>query len=142
PTRPQPEVRELTRYRTTLIRERAAERNRIQKTLEGAGIKLGDVATDVLGRSGRRILEALIGGTSDAASLADLAVGSLRTKLPQLERALTGQIGSHQRFLLAQQLAHLDSLDELIDRVSQEVADRLGPFQDQLERLDAITGIG
>jgi transposase len=92
--------------------------------------------------SGRRILEALVGGTSDAASLADLAVGSLRTKLPQLERALTGQVGPHQRFLLAQQLAHLDSLDELVDRLSQEVADRLGPFQDQVERLDAVTGIG
>jgi transposase len=142
PDRPQRELRELTRYRTSLIRERAAERNRIQKTLEGAGIKLGDVASDVLGMSGRRILEALVGGTSDAASLADLAVGSLRTKLPQLERALTGQVGPHQRFLLAQQLAHLDSLDELVDRLSQEVADRLGPFQDQVERLDAVTGIG
>jgi transposase len=142
PDRPQRELRELTRYRTTLIRERAAERNRIQKTLEGAGIKLGDVASDVLGLSGRRMLEALVGGTSDPASLADLAVGSLRTKLPQLERALTGQVSSHQRFLLAQQLAHLDGLDELIERVSQEVADRLGPFHDQIERLDAVTGIG
>jgi transposase len=142
PDRPQRELRELTRYRTSLIRERAAERNRIQKTLEGAGIKLGDVASDVLGMSGRRILEALVGGTFDAASLADLAVGSLRTKLPQLERALTGQVGPHQRFMLAQQLAHLDSLDELVERLSQEVADRLGPFQDQVERLDAVTGIG
>jgi len=142
PDRPQRELRELTRYRTSLIRERAAERNRIQKTLEGAGIKLGDVASDVLGLSGRRMLEGLVGGTSDAASLADLAVGSLRTKLPQLERALTGQVGAHQRFLLAQQLAHLDALDELIERVSEEVAQRLGPFQDQVERLDAVTGIG
>jgi transposase len=142
PDRPQRELRELTRYRTSLIRERAAERNRIQKTLEGAGIKLGDVASDVLGLSGRRILEALVGGTSDAASLADLAVGSLRSKLPQLERALTGQVGSHQRFLLAQQLAHLDALDELIDRLSQEVADRLGPFQQLVDRLDAVSGIG
>jgi transposase len=142
PDRPQRELRELTRYRISLIRERAAERNRIQKTLEGAGIKLGDVASDVLGLSGRRILEGLVGGTSDAAGLADLAVGSLRTKLPQLERALTGQVGAHQRFLLAQQLAHLDSLDVLIDRLSQEVAERLGPFQDQVDRLDAVTGIG
>jgi transposase len=142
PDRPQRELRELTRYRTTLIRERAGEHNRIQKTLEGAGIKLGDVASDVLGLSGRRILEALVSGTAEAASLADLAVGSLRTKLPQLERALTGHVGAHQRFLLAQQLAHLDSLDELIDRLSQEVADRLGPFQNLVDRLDAVTGIG
>src|SRR5262249_4013598 len=85
PDRPQRELREITRYRTSLVRQGSAERNRIQKTLEGAGIKLGDVASDVLGLSGRRMLEALIHGTSNPASLADLAVGSLRTKLPQLE---------------------------------------------------------
>ena len=90
PDLPQRELRELTRYRTTLIRERSAERNRIQKTLEGAGIKLASVASDVLGSSGRGMLEALVEGTIDAATLADLAKGRLRTKLPQLERALTG----------------------------------------------------
>jgi transposase len=142
PDLPQRELRELTRYRTTLIRERAAERNRIQKTLEGAGIKLGSVASDVLGSSGRLMLEALVEGTTDAATLADLAKGSLRTKLPQLERALTGKVGAHQRFLLAHQLAHLDALDELIEQLSQEIAERLRPFQDKLERLDGITGVG
>jgi transposase len=142
PDLPQRELRELTRYRTTLIRERAAERNRIQKTLEGAGIKLGSVASDVLGSSGRLMLEALVEGTTDAATLADLAKGSLRTKLPQLERALTGKVGAHQRFLIAHQLAHLDALDELIEQLSQEIAERLRPFQDKLERLDGITGVG
>src|SRR6266568_6035207 len=92
PDLPQRELRELTRYRTTLIRERAAERNRIHKTLEGAGIKLGSVASDVLGSSGRLMLEALVEGTTDAATMADLAKGSLRTKLPQLERELTGKL--------------------------------------------------
>ena len=142
PDRPQRELRELTRYRTTLIRERAAERNRVQKTLEGAGIKLGDVASDVFGRSGRHMLEALVGGTTDATVLADLAKGQLRTKRPQLERALTGQVGPHQRFLLAHQLAHLDGLDELIDQLSQEIAERLRPFEDKISRLDAMTGVG
>jgi transposase len=103
PALPQRELRELTRYRTTLIRERAAERNRIHKTLEGAGIKLGSVATDVLGLSGRLMLAAFVDGTTDPETLADLAKGSLRTKLPQLQRALTGQVGEHQRFLLAHQ---------------------------------------
>jgi len=135
-------LRELTRYRTTLIRERAAERNRIQKTLEGAGIKLGSVASDILGSSGRLMLEALVEGTTDAATMADLAKGSLRAKLPQLQRALTGRVRAHQRFLIAHQLAHLDGLDELIDQLSQEIAERLRPVQDKLERLDGITGVG
>jgi transposase len=142
PDLPQRELRELTRYRTTLIRERTAERNRIQKTLEGAGIKLGSVASDVLGTSGRLMLEAIVEGTTDAPTMAELAKGSLRTKLPQLERALTGRVRAHQRFLIAHQLAHLDGLDELIDQLSQEIAERLRPFQDKLERLDGITGVG
>ena len=142
PDRPQRELRELTRYRTTLIRERAAERSRIQKTLEGAGIKLGDVASDVLGLSGRQMLEALVNGTTDPKVVADLAKGNLRAKLPQLERALTGQFEAHQRFLLAHQLAHLDGLDELVNGLSREIAERLRPFQDKIERLDAITGVG
>jgi transposase len=142
PERPQRELRELTRYRTSLVRERTAERNRIQKTLEGAGIKLGAVASDVFGASGRRMLDALVGGTTDPAVVADLAKGQLRTKVPQLRRALTGQFGAHQRFLVAHQLAHLDGLDELIDQLSQEIAQRVRPFEDKIRRLDAITGVG
>jgi transposase len=142
PDRPQRELRELTRYRTSLIRERASEINRIQKTLEGANIKLGDVATDVVGLSGRQIMQALVAGKAEAAELAELARGKLRTKLPQLERALTGQFGPHQRFLLAQQLAHLEGLEELIERLNIEVEERLRPFQDVLDRLDTIPGVG
>ncbi len=142
PDLPQRELRELTRYRTTLIRERAAERNRIQKTLEGAGIKLGSVASDILGRSGRLMIEALVDGSTDATTMADLAKGNLRAKLPQLQRALTGRVRAHQRFLIAHQLAHLDGLDELIEQLSQEIAERLRPFQDKIERLDAISGVG
>jgi transposase len=142
PDRPQRELRELTRYRTSLIRERAAEVNRLQKTLEGANIKLSSVATDVLGVSGRQMLAALVAGTSDPATLADLAHGKLRDKVPQLERALRGRIGAHQRFMLAQQLAHLDGLDELIARVSAEVTERLRPFVAAVARLDTIPGVG
>jgi transposase len=141
PDRPQRELRELTRYRTSLIRERTAEVNRLQKTLEGANIKLAAVATDVLGKSGREILAELVAGVTDAAALAQLAKGKLREKIPQLERALAGRLGPHQRFLIAQQLAHIDFLDEMIAQVSQEIAERMRPFAEELARLDTIPGI-
>jgi transposase len=142
PDRPQRELRELTRYRTTLVRERTAEINRIQKTLEGANIKLGDVATDVVGISGRAIMRALVAGQTDVTVLAELARGKLRDKLPQLQRALSGNFGSHQRFLLAQQLAHLEQLDELIECLDAEVVERLRPVAEVVDRLDTIPGVG
>jgi transposase len=125
PQRPQRELRELTRYRTSLVQERAREVNRLHKTLEGANIKLAAVASDVLGVSGRAMLEALAGGDTDPATLAALAKGRLRDKLPALERALAGQVGEHQRFLVARQLAHIDALEALLAEVSAEVARRL-----------------
>jgi transposase len=142
PDRGARELRELTRYRTSLVRERTAEANRLQKTLEGANIKLAAVATDILGKSGREILAALVAGSTDAAALAQLAKGRLREKLPALERALVGRFGAHQRFLVAQQLAHLDFLDVAIAEVSAEVAERLRPFEAAVLRLDTIPGIG
>ena len=142
PDRPQRELRELTRYRTALVRERAAEIQRVHKTLEGANLKLGSVASKVLGVSARQIVDALLAGTTDPAVLADLAQGKLRAKLPQLERALVGSPGLHQHFLLARQLAHIDFLDETLEQVSAEIAERLRPFAATLERLDAIPGVG
>ena len=142
PDREQRELRELTRYRTALIRERAAEVNRLQKTLEGANIKLGAVATSVVGASGRQMLEALVAGETDAAALAELAKGRLRDKLPDLERALTGRVGAHQRFLVAAQLAHVDFLDAAIERVSAEIRERLRPLGAAVARLDTIPGVG
>jgi transposase len=142
PERPQRELRELTRYRTSLIQERSAEVNRLQKTLEGANIKLGDVATDIMGLSSRQMLAALAGGETDAAAMAQLAQGRLRDKLPGLERALVGRVGSHQRFLLARQLAHIDFLDASIAEVSAEIAGRLRPGEAKLERLATIPGVG
>ena len=142
PERSQRELRELTRYRTTLIDERSAEINRLQKTLEGANVKLASVASNVVGKSGRAILDELVGGATDAGSMAELAKGRLRAKLPQLERALTGRFGAHQRFLVARQLAHIDALDDLIAQVDAEVAEREHPFDEAIERLDAIPGFG
>jgi transposase len=142
PSRAQRELRELTRYRSSLIHERTRVVQRLQKTLEGANVKLGSVATDILGKSGRDMLDALVGGTTDAKALADLAQGKLRSKLADLEQALTGRFGAHQRFLVAQQLAHIDFLDETITRLSAEVAERLRPVDEQIERLDGIPGVG
>ncbi len=142
PDRPQRELRELTRYRTSLLRERAAEVNRLQKTLEGANIKLGSVASDVMGKSGRAMLAALIAGETDVTRLADLAQRQLREKRPALQRALTGCLGTHQRFLLAQQLAHIQFLETSIAQVSAEIAERLRPDEDAIVRLDAIPGVG
>jgi transposase len=142
PDRPQRELRELTRYRSTLVAERSAEINRVQKTLEGANIKLASVATDIMGVSGRQMLAALVEGVKDGAAVAQLARGRLREKLPELERALTGRIGAHQRFLLARQLAHIDFLDAQIEQVSAEVAERLRPFEEVIDRLDTIPGVG
>jgi transposase len=142
PDRPQRELRELTRYRTSLVQERSAEVNRLQKTLEGANIKLGDVATDIMGLSSRQMLEALVSGETDAAAMAQLAQGRLRDKLPELERALAGRVGPHQRFLLARQLAHIDFLDAAIAEVSAQITERLRPFEPELQRLVTIPGVG
>jgi transposase len=142
PDRPQRELRELTRYRTCLVRERTAAANRLQKTLEGANIKLASVATDILGTSGREILAALVAGQTDGAALAQLAQGRLREKIPQLERALVGCVGEHQRFLVAEQVAHVDFLDEAIARVSTEITERVRPDEDAITRLDTIPGVG
>jgi transposase len=142
PDRPQRELRELTRYRTSLVRERTAEANRLQKTLEGANIKLASVATDILGKSGREILAALVAGEPDGAELAQLAHGRLREKLPQLAQALVGRVGPHQRFLVAQQLGHIDFLDESIAQVSAEIAARVRPDEEAIARLDTIPGVG
>ncbi len=142
PERAQRELRELIRYRTSLIRERNSEVNRVQKTLEGANIKLGSVATDVMGKSSRQMLDALVAGLMDAAGMAELAKGKLRAKLPELEKALEGRVGEHQRFMLARQLAHIDFLNETIEQLDEEIQERMRPFEEQIERLDEIPGVG
>jgi len=142
PERPQRELRELGRYRTTLVQERSAEVSRLHKTLEGANIKLASVATDIMGKSGRQMLKALMEGSTDTSAMAQLAVGKLRAKIPQLEQALRGCFGAHQRFLIAQQLAHIDFLEETIEQLSAEFAKRMRPFGEAIERLETIPGVG
>jgi transposase len=126
PPRPQRELRELIRYRTSLVQERAAEINRLQKTLEGANIKLASVVSDIAGQSATQILRSLVRGETDAGTLAQLAKGRLREKIPQLEEALYGGFGAHQRFLVGQQLAHLDDLERSLASVCAEIEKRLG----------------
>jgi transposase len=142
PDRPQRELRELTRYRTALIGERSAELNRLEKTLEGANIKLASVASKIGGKSAREMLGALVAGVTDAAVLADLAKGKLRKKIPVLQQALTGQVGAHQRFLLSQQLAHIDDLDQAIAQLDARIEKQMRPFEDKIARMDTIPGVG
>jgi transposase len=142
PERAERELRELTRYRTSLVRERSAEVNRLQKSLEGANIKLGSVLSDLTGASSRRLLAALLNGDAEAADLAQLVDPRLREKLPDLKRAMTGRFGPHQRFLVARQLRHIGDLDELIDEVSDEIKERMRPFEEQIALLDTIPGVG
>ena len=142
PERSQRELRELVRYRRSLVQERSREANRVQKVLEGANIKLGSVASDVLGASGKMMLSALAEGEDDPAVLADMAKGRLREKLDALEEALEGVVGPHQRFMLATQLRRLSALDADIERLDDEVARRVGPHRDVLEAVDTIPGVG
>lgn len=142
PNREQRELRELVRYRRTLLHQRSQVVNRIQKVLEGGNIKLSSVATDVVGKSGRAMLDELVKGSEDPKVLAALARGRLKNKETVLEAALQGLVGPHQRLLLASHLRHLDFLDGEIEGLNQEVEERLRPFEELLQRWDTITGVG
>ncbi len=141
PPAPIRELRDLTRYRKTLIGERAQEANRLQKVLETANIKLAMVATDVLGVSGRQMLAALLGGEQDAEALAELARGRLREKLPQLRRALVGRVQPYHRILIERILAHIDFLEESIATLQQEIDRCLLPFAQAVALLVTIPGV-
>jgi transposase len=141
PPRPTRELRDLTRQRTQLVRERTTVINRIQKVLEDANIKLGSVASNALGVSGRSMIEAIIRGEYDPVKLADLARRRLRAKIPQLQRALLGSVTDHHRFLLRTQMDHLDHLERLIRRYSERIEEALDPFAATLARLMTIPGI-
>jgi transposase len=141
PPEPIRQLRDLTRQRTQLIGERSAAVNRIQKVLEDANIKLAGVATDVLGASGRDMLEAMIGGEADAKKLADLARQRLRAKIPQWRLALHGRVTEHHRFLLRLHLDHVTQLEALIARLSERIEESLAPFGQAVERLQSIPGV-
>jgi len=141
PLQEQRELRDLTRMRSTLVQEKARVANRIQKVLEQANIKLGSVATDVLGASGRDMLRALIGGETDPVRIADLARRRLRAKIPQLTEALTGRVTEHHRFLLQLMLEQVDAVEQQIATLDARIEQVLGPFRQAIvERLDTIPG--
>lgn len=142
PDRSERELRELVRYRCSLVRERTSELNRIAKVLEGANIKLGSVASEIGGVSSRAIVAALVAGETDPAAMAELARGRLRDKREALRAALTGSIGPHQRFILGVMLEHLGELDRRIEAVSAEIKARLLELEPQLRALETIPGIG
>jgi transposase len=137
----QREVRELTRYRMSLTEERTRLINRLQKTLEEANIKLASVASDVMGRSARDMLAGLLAGEVDPTVLAELARGRMRSKRDLLSQALQGQLKPHHCVLIGEQLADIDALDEAIERMSTEIAERLRPYEHQIQRLSTIPGI-
>jgi transposase len=138
PPAPIRELRALTRYRKKLVQQRAQQINRVQKVLETANIKLASVATDVLGKSGRDMLDAIIKGEQDPETLAELARGRLRAKLPDLTLALEGRVQPHQRYLLQRLLVHIDFLDQSIDSVQREIDEQLTPFQNEVTLIQSL----
>jgi transposase len=142
---PSPEqrvLRDLTRYRSTLVQERTRTILRLQKVLEDANIKLASVVSDVTGVSAKAILSTLLEGTSDPSVLTELARGRLRRKREMLMQALAGQFLPHHRMLITEQLALIDALDESIEHLTAEIAEREHPFEDLITLLCTIPGIG
>jgi transposase len=136
------QLRDLTRYRKKLIQAHTAECQRIQKTLEDAGIKLDSVASDVLGVSGRAMLKALVAGERDPQVLAGMARGVLRKKLPQLRQALKGRFSDHHGLLVGLSLSHLEHLEAAIAQLDARIDQVIAPFAEARDHLDTITGVG
>lgn len=140
PSRPQRELRDLTRLRTTLTRERTRLVNRVHKTLEDTNLKLSSVLTDIMGQTGRHILQAILHGEEDPATLANLALRRAASKRDALELALRGQVSEHHRLLLRELLEAIQYHDQAICRLDQEIEERLRPVEEHIQRLDAIPG--
>jgi transposase len=137
----QRELRELTRFRSTFVKERATLVNRVQKVLESANIKLASVASNVMGVSGRAILESIVAGTATPEQMAELSKGRLRNKREELSRALEGRVKPHHRFVLTELLSQIDSLEETIARFNQEIEEYCRPFEEVVVLLDTIPGV-
>jgi transposase len=138
----QRELRDLTRARSSFVRTRATLVNRVHKVLEGANIKLGSVASDMMGVSGRAMLAALVEGQSSPLEMAELARGRMRDKRDLLAKALEGRMQAHQRFVLGQLLLQIDSLDETIERFNEQIETYCRPFEEAVTLLDTIPGVG
>ncbi len=141
PPPPIRELRELTRYRKTQIEGRTRQAQRLDKNLQDAGVKLSSVASNILGKSGRDMLDALVAGTRDAEVLTELARGRLRTKIPALTLALVGRFGPTHALINGEILAHLDYLDEAISRVSASIDELIAPFAVERDLLTTIPGV-
>jgi transposase len=135
-------LRDLTRYRADLVAVRTAEKQRAEKLLEDAQIKLSVVASDIFGVSGRAMLDALVAGERDPKRLAQLARTRLRAKLGQLQEAFTGQFTDHHAFLLATMLSRIDQASADIAELEAKIDEMVAPFQAAVDRLDEITGVG
>ncbi|MGG1680321.1 IS110 family transposase, partial [Neobacillus sp. NRS-1170] len=141
PDRNQRKLRELVRYRRSIIEERARQHNRIQKVLEGANIKLGSVVSDIMGVSSKEMLKAVANGEDDPEKLANFARGTMKRKKEELELALQGYVNPHQRLMLKTILTHIEFLTDQIDMLDQEISQRVSSYQEDIERLDSIPGI-
>lgn len=141
PSRPQRELRDLTRHRTQLVEEKTRTSNRIEKVLEDANIKLGSVASEVMGVSGRAMIQALLESEKDSAQIADLARRSLRGKIPELQKALEGHLTEHHRFLLRLLWKELTQQEALIAELEARIQERTRCFAPQIERLDGVPGV-
>jgi transposase len=135
------EVRDLTRYRKTLVQQRTEEVLRLHGVLQRAGIKLSSVASNIMGVSGRAMLDALVEGTKDAQAMAELARGSLRKKIPLLKAALEGRFAHHHAVMVSHMLGHIEYLEETIASLSLELEERLEPFRQHIELLKTIPGV-
>jgi hypothetical protein len=135
-------LRDLTRYRTDLVRSRTAEKQRVEKLLEDAQIKLSVVASDIFGVSGREMMAALIAGERDPKALAQLARARMRAKIPLLEEAFVGHFTNHHRFLLGRMLARVDQTSADIVAVEARIEELILPFARSVDQLDEITGVG
>ncbi len=135
-------LRDLTRYRRTLVRDRTRERQRLEKLLEDAQIKLSSVISDILGVSGRAMLEAMIAGQRNPRALAQLARTNVRTKIAVLEEALTGHFTDHHAFLVRTMIDRIDGITTTIEQVNTAIEEAMTPFRHQAEQLDEVTGIG
>jgi transposase len=141
PPRPQREWRDLTRTRAQLVRQKASVANRIQKVLEDANVKLASVASDILGVSGRAMLEAMVEGESAPRVLAQMARGRMREKIPQLEEALEGRLSEHHRFLLRSLLDQVAHLEDQIERFEQRIEELNAPFAQAVEAIAQMPGL-
>jgi transposase len=141
PPTPIQDLRDLTRYRAELRQAQTRVANRIQKFLEQANLKLASVASDVLGVSGRQMLEAIIGGQESPQRLAELARGRLRSKIPELSRALDGRVRDHHRFMLAEYLDEWETLGQRITRMEEEIDKRMVPFEPAVTLWKSIPGV-